>query len=247
LTQPDISIITVCRNARHSIERAIGSVINCAYRNFEYVVVDGNSTDGTQEIIERHRSHIHKYVSEPDAGISDALNKAVGMSEGRFHIIVHADDELLPGGLARLAERAAAIDAAVVSGSVLVMNEGRVVREFRPQPQKLRQKMSVPHMGSLIAKSAWQAAHGYDVRRKLAMDHLLMLRILREAGLGAFAVVDQAVARYFMGGASYLQMDRGFREVRDNLLETGAGAVTANLAYLQLLARSRLARLLGRQ
>jgi glycosyltransferase involved in cell wall biosynthesis len=246
LTQSAISIVTVCKNAASSIERAFQSVINCGYDNFEYVVVDGGSIDGTLKVIERYRSHIDKFVSEADGGISEALNKAVRMSAGKYHLILHADDELIAGGLQSLADQAHSTAALVVSGSVLVMRNSKMIREFIPEPGKLTSKMSVPHMGSLIDRATWDLVGGYDLRRKIAMDHLLMLRIFRSFGLSSFSVVNQAVARYFMGGLSDAQMNRGFHEVRDNLLEQGVGAVAANLAYYKLLLKARIARAMGR-
>jgi glycosyltransferase involved in cell wall biosynthesis len=246
LSQPTISIVTVCKNAGASIDRAIESVIHCGYREYEYVVVDGGSTDGTLSVIEKYRSQIDKYVSEPDGGISDALNKAVRMTDGKYHLTLHADDELIPGSLQKLADHARSTGAAVVSGSVLVMRDARLIREFVPEPRRLTEKMSVPHMGSLIDRATWELVGGYDLRRKIAMDHLLMLRILRRLGLSSFAVVKQSVARYFMGGLSDAQMNRGFREVRDNLVEEGVGAVAANLAYYKLLIKARMARAVGR-
>ena len=101
---PTISAITICKNSAATIERALLSVTSSAYPKLQYVIVDGGSTDGTLAVIERHRAHVAKLVSEPDGGISEALNKAIALSDGEYHIIVHADDELLPGALERLGE-----------------------------------------------------------------------------------------------------------------------------------------------
>jgi glycosyltransferase involved in cell wall biosynthesis len=244
---PTISVITICRNSAATIERAIQSVTRSSYPRLQYVIVDGASTDGTLDVILRHRAHVAKFVSEPDGGISEALNKAISLSDGEYHVIVHADDELLPGALERLGEAARARDAEVVSGTALVVaHDGRLVRRFRPEPAKLLQKMSIPHMGALVRRAAWQAVGGYDERRRIAMDHHFMLKILGKYGLSAFKSIDHPVARYSLGGVSDRQVMRGFRELRQNLIEAGVGRLHAYRAYGVLVCKARVARLIRR-
>jgi glycosyltransferase involved in cell wall biosynthesis len=244
-TMPTISVVTICKNAGPTIGRTLESVGRCDYPMLEYVIVDGGSTDDTLAQISRYKSRVDKLISEPDQGISDALNKAVNIASGQYHLVVHADDVLVPESLATLVQ-GVRDDAPVICGSVLVMSHGRVVRKFAPDPQKLIKKMSVPHMGSLIRKDAWEALGRYDTRRKIAMDHLLMLRILMRYGLSGFSVVDTVVANYSLGGVSDRQVAVGFREVRDNLLEEGIGRLSANKAYLELMIKSRIARAIGK-
>ena len=242
---PTISAITICKNSAATIERALLSVTRSAYPKLQYVIVDGGSTDGTLAVIERHRAHVAKLVSEPDEGISEALNKAIALSDGEYHIIVHADDELLPWALERLGEAAQTPDAQVICGTALVVtDDGRMVRLFKPEPAKLLQKMSIPHMGALIRRSAWEAVGGYDVRRRIAMDHHFMLKILRKFGPGAFKGIDHPVARYSLGGVSDRQVMRGFRELRQNLIEAGVGRLHAYRAYGVLVCKARVSRLI---
>lgn len=244
---PTISAITICKNSAATIERALLSVTSSGYPKLQYVIVDGGSTDGTLAVIERHRAQVAKLVSEPDEGISEALNKAIALSDGEYHIIVHADDEVLPGALQRLGEAAQTSDAQVICGRALVMtHDDRLVRVFRPEPAKLLQKMSIPHMGALIRRAAWEAVGGYDVRRRIAMDHHFMLKILRKYGPGAFKSIDHPVARYSLGGVSDRQVMRGFRELRQNLIEAGVGRLHAYRAYGVLVCKARVARLIRR-
>jgi glycosyltransferase involved in cell wall biosynthesis len=243
---PSISVITVCKNAAATIERTLLSVARSSYPSLEYIVVDGGSTDGTLDVIGRYRTHVCKLVSEPDKGISDALNKAIALTSGEFHIIAHADDELLPGALETLGAAAAGDDAQVFCGNAVVMDGEKIVRTFRAQPERLREKMSLPHMGALVRRDAWSAVGGYDLRRRIAMDHMFMLAILRRFGPGAFRRVDRTVARYSLGGLSDREASRGFAELRQNLLDTGTGRFNAYRAYVTLVMKSRLARVLGK-
>lgn len=241
---PSISLVTICRNAAPTIERTLLSVIEAAPPGTEYVVVDGGSTDGTVEILHRYRSCISHLVSEPDRGISDALNKGIAMTTGRYHLLVHADDVILPQALDVLRAAAEFSGAQVVCGSADVVRDAHVVRRFVAQPDRLTQKMSIPHMAALVSKEAWQRVGGYDLRRRIAMDHLFMLKILQAYGPAAFSVVDQVVARYSLGGVSDREVLQGFREVRDNLVDAGFGRMHALSAYAVLVMKSRLARLL---
>lgn len=87
-----ISIITVCFNAASTIEDAILSVDSQSYPNIEHIIVDGDSIDGTQGIIDQHRSKLAHVISEPDKGIYDAMNKGIKLASGDVIGILNADD-----------------------------------------------------------------------------------------------------------------------------------------------------------
>ena len=87
-----ISIITVSYNAVKSIERTILSVINQKYANFEYIIIDGGSTDGTIDIIKKYQNNINLWISEPDKGIYDAMNKGIEKARGKWLNFMNAGD-----------------------------------------------------------------------------------------------------------------------------------------------------------
>lgn len=89
-----ISIITVCLNAAQTIENTINSVISQSYPYIEYIIIDGQSTDGTKDIINKYRDRISVYISENDAGIYDAMNKGIAMATGDFIYFLGGDDVL---------------------------------------------------------------------------------------------------------------------------------------------------------
>lgn len=95
-----ISLVTPNWNAAQFLERTVVSVLNQNYPNLEYVVVDGASTDGSLEIIERHRPRLAAVVSEPDEGHTEAINKGFELTEGEIMGWINSDDMLLPGCLA---------------------------------------------------------------------------------------------------------------------------------------------------
>ena len=90
-----ISIVTVSYNAAETIEQTISSVVNQAYENIEYIIIDGGSTDGTVDIIRKYEDRIAYWVSEPDKGIYDAMNKGIDAATGDYIYFLGADDILL--------------------------------------------------------------------------------------------------------------------------------------------------------
>ena len=89
-----ISIITVCFNAQNVIEACIQSVLSQTYLNIEYVIVDGQSTDGTLSIVHKYKDRITKIISEKDTGIYDATNKGIQASNGDVVYFLNSDDRL---------------------------------------------------------------------------------------------------------------------------------------------------------
>lgn len=88
-----VSIITVVYNREKTIERSIQSVLNQSYKNIEYIIIDGASTDGTMQIVHQYKDRIAVIVSEKDQGMYDALNKGIKAAKGDVVGILHADDE----------------------------------------------------------------------------------------------------------------------------------------------------------
>jgi len=87
-----ITIITVVKNAQDKLEDCIKSVLNQNYTNLEYIIIDGNSSDGTQQIIDKYKNHINKIIIEDDKGIWNAMNKGIKMAEGEIIGFLNSDD-----------------------------------------------------------------------------------------------------------------------------------------------------------
>ena len=87
-----VSVITVCYNAEQHIEQAIQSVFSQTYKNIEYLIIDGKSTDGTLSIVNKYRARIDKIISEKDNGIYDAMNKGIQNASGDVMFFLNSDD-----------------------------------------------------------------------------------------------------------------------------------------------------------
>ena len=89
---PKITVVTVVHNGKNSLEETIRSISSLSYPNIEYIIIDGGSTDGTLEIIERYKSYIKLWISESDRGIYDAMNKGILYSKGEFIWFINSGD-----------------------------------------------------------------------------------------------------------------------------------------------------------
>ena len=145
-----ISIITVCYNSAATLEKTILSVANQTYSNIEYIIVDGNSKDETVDIIKKQEDKITKWISEPDKGLYDAMNKGISMATGDIIGILNSDDTFFSNEI--LADIAKfhlnnSIDASV--GNIIQHKEdGKIVRVYSSKywnPQKLIIGFMPPH------------------------------------------------------------------------------------------------------
>lgn len=179
--EPKISIITISYNNAQYIEETIKSVISQNYKNKEYIIIDGNSTDNTMDIIDKFRSAIDVVVHESDTGISNAFNKGIGKSTGDIIGIVNSGDIMLPGTLELLAgQYEEHID--LYRGQEIVRDD-QTGKEYVLSPSFRYPRLSFPfnccHMGTFIARKAFEKYGLYDERFQIGMDKELLFRFHR--------------------------------------------------------------------
>ena len=100
---PKISVITPSYNQAEFLEQTVKSVVAQNYPNLEYIVIDGGSDDGSIQILEQNNDHIHHWVSEPDKGQSEALNKGFSLATGDIFCWLNSDDQFAPNALRSVA------------------------------------------------------------------------------------------------------------------------------------------------
>lgn len=188
---PKFSLITVTYNAGAVLEDTIQSIITQTYKNVEYILIDGASTDNTMRIIERYRDHIHTVVSEPDQGLYDAMNKGLSLATGDYVCFLnagdclHEDDTLLGMVHSVAASHEAPCPPDVLYGdTALVDSEGHFLRMRRlPPPEHLTWK-SFRH-GMLVCHQAFFArraiAPHYDLRYRFSADFDWCIRVMKQA------------------------------------------------------------------
>lgn len=202
---PTISIVTPSFRQGHFLERTLYSVLNQRYPALEYVVQDGGSTDDSVDILRRYESSLTRWISEPDHGQGDAINRGFAHSSGEIMAYLNSDDLLLPGALAYVASYFAAHpEVDVVYGHRVMIDEhDRQIGSWvlpRHDNDELALLDFVPQETLFWRRTAWDAAGGrIDPSLSFAIDWDLLLR-LRDNGarmvrlprfLGAFRVHDE--------------------------------------------------------
>ena len=167
-TLPLISVITVCYQAAEPLQKTILSVRQQYYQPLEFIVVDGGSTDGTRDIIARHQDIITRWVSEPDRGIYDAMNKGVSMATGEWVIFMNAGDTFAANDvLLRIFKTVGLAEGgslSVLYGSVI--KNGRVIEPHRfTNPHR----MPFCHQSSLVRTSCLRELP-FDVNHRMSAD-----------------------------------------------------------------------------
>ncbi|MGZ8881416.1 MAG: glycosyltransferase family 2 protein [Methylosarcina sp.] len=175
--QPLISIITVVYNGGAFIEQTIRSVMKQTYPNVEFIIIDGSSHDDTLEIISRYKNAINYWLSEPDKGIADAMNKGLSMATGDYVLFIHADDYLAENN---------SLDQAVgfLKNQDIVLFDilyGRSKKQLTPRGFNfwMNFKTGVYHQGSLCKREIFNRIGGFDIDFKIAMDFDFFLRAYR--------------------------------------------------------------------
>lgn len=180
---PLISIITVCFNSAKTIRQTIESVLNQTYTNIEYILVDGKSTDNTVEIIKEYESTfaekgiIYRWISEPDNGIYDAMNKGIKMATGEWIGIINSDDWYESDSLMLIASQGTEKKNSVLYGRINLWSNGRFLFSKANENLTLLKKgMVIPHPSVFMTKSIYQKIGGFSTDFKIAADWELMIR-----------------------------------------------------------------------
>ena len=181
---PKVTIVTACYNRAATIRETIESVLAQDYDNVEYIIIDGVSTDGTQKIVEEYASRLAHFVSEPDHGMYEALNKGLRMATGDIIGWVHSDDVLYDTHTL-----SAIVDAFRSSQALVVYADGLFVRSDRPnavvrnwiggtyRPWKVRHGWLPLHPTCYIRRDYLTQVGLYDESFKIAADTEWLLRV----------------------------------------------------------------------
>lgn len=249
MNQPFFSLITVCFNAEHSIANALQSAREQTCRDFENVVVDGASTDGTLDVVHRFGDLPLAITSEPDQGIYDAMNKGIAQSKGEVLYFLNADDRLHdPEVLARVRQVFASNpDVDLVWGNVVYDNPdgSSVTRRFHHIHPGNLVFLDLNHQGAFARKRLFDRIGTFNTTFRINADYDWFLRALR-SGTG-WRYADIEVARFHTGGTharnvQKLRVERhAVRMQYIHPLKYRVGALGYNLAH----KARRLARILS--
>ncbi|MGC9151639.1 MAG: glycosyltransferase family 2 protein [Microbacter sp.] len=206
-----ISIITASYNSAKMLRNAIESVLNQSYQNIEYLIIDGDSTDESVEIIQSYEVKFNgklRWISEPDKGIYDALNKGILLASGDIIGVLHSDDVFASNdSLWHVHEAFTRSAADVVYGDLVYVkqsNPSQVIRYWRSNPftpSLLFRGWMPPHPTVFVTKEMYQKHGLFDPAFSISADYDLLLRIFRDPLLHG-VYLPEVITRMTLGGMS---------------------------------------------
>lgn len=203
-----VTIITVCFNSEKTISKCIDSVMSQDYSNLEYVVIDGDSKDNTCKLVENYGQRIAHFVSEPDKGIYDAMNKGLAVATGDVIGFLNSDDFFSSDNvLTRVIEEFNKTDASVVFGDLVFVdsdNLQRVTRYYSVpgfKPWWLRFGIMPPHTATFLRRGVFEKYGKFKTDYKIAADYEFFVRIFWRHGV-AYRHFPCVINRMRSGGVS---------------------------------------------
>lgn len=246
-----VSVITICYNSAAHIEKTIASVLGQSHPDLEYVIVDGGSTDGTVDIVKRHAVADPRivWISEPDRGIADAMNKGVRLAKGEIVAHLHSDEYYLDsevvsevaGLFAKHPERVWS-----TGGFHFVDEQGRFLKEIPVRRYSYRRLIHcnvILHPATFIRRSTFIELGGFDLALRYCMDYHLWLRLGER---GDPLLVHRALACFCVHGGSRSTMEAAcafaeeFRVRLDFLEQRGIWQFPYRVEYLLRKQLNRL-------
>ncbi len=236
-----ISIITITYNAEQFLERTIQSILAQNDQNFEYIIVDGKSKDGTLRIASTYKNRVNQLISEPDKGLYDAMNKGLKLAKGDFVWFMNAGDEINdPTAVSRIAQSVTPQTDVLYGDTYFVNNEGKIQglrSEITPHNLPKNLKWQDMKLGMLVCHQAFivrKSIAPLYIENNLSADVDWEIECLKRAR--KIQYLDFVVAKYLTGGVSNQQLKRSLLD-RYEVLKKHFGVMGALMAHVQILWR----------
>jgi glycosyltransferase involved in cell wall biosynthesis len=235
-----VSVITVCLDAEEHLRETMDSLLAQTYGDLEYIVVDGGSTDATLDIVREYEplfGERMRWVSEPDDGLYDAMDKGIAMARGGLIGILNASDLLSPEAVQRAVETLAAHpEAGVVFGDTCNIDGLGAVALERPAPPEITREvmmrgMLVCHQSMFVTAETYRKLGAYDTRYRILADYEFVMRCV-QAGV-VFANAHANLSSFRLGGVSGSSDRRFDRELTTIRISYGANPVAQWALYLK--------------
>jgi glycosyltransferase involved in cell wall biosynthesis len=239
--QPLVTIITPTYNSQKRLKRSIESVLNQSYENIEYIIIDGASTDGTVAILKEYDNQIDYWISEPDGGIYEALNKGLSVAKGEYVAILNGDDFYEHFAVEESIKAIEKSGADYSIASVQFVDKKIVISPIYPLVEgKVYQDMPYPHVTAFVPKRVYDEVGEFTTDYRIAGDHDMALKI-HLAGYRA-TFINQVIAQLSDDGVSD-SLD-ATKESRNIAIAYGKSRVLAYKDYAIYWLKFYLVRLL---
>jgi glycosyltransferase involved in cell wall biosynthesis len=242
---PKISLITVTFNATRVLESTIQSIVKQSFANYEYIIIDGGSTDGTLDIIRKYESHIRYWVSEPDQGLYDAMNKGLQAARGEYVWFMNAGDEIYDKDTLASVFAAQAPEADIYYGDALFYTQTGETIGLRSEvtPHKLPGKLTWRSLqyGMVVCHQSFIArktiAPLYDLAHPYCADVDWEIKCLKKAN--KVVPTGLVLSRYLTGGFSRKNLYKSLLD-RYAVLKSHYGLVTTIQSHIWITLRGAL-------
>jgi glycosyltransferase involved in cell wall biosynthesis len=236
--EPFFSIITIVYNDKTNIERTLLSVLNQGYKNFEYIVVDGGSTDGTVDVIKKYENHINIYLSEPDKGIYDAMNKGIKLAKGKWINFMNSGDQFYDSNVLDKVYGNIDNEVDVLYGSCKKAYNNGIVKTVIPKQLKELSKGMVFSHQSMFVRTAIHKERLFDDTFKLSADYDFIFYLYKNSY--KFYDLDFEVSMVMHEGLSVNFGDLSIKEAMRVQLKYGG--YWSNIFYFYYLRINRVIR-----
>lgn len=199
---PLISIITVSYNAVNTIEETILSVVNQNFEDYEYIIIDGGSTDGTLDVIKKHQDKITHWVSEPDKGIYDAMNKGIDLASGEWINFMNSGDYFHRNDTVSQVVSYFSIELNIIYGNTLLSYERNKTSKYLTAKKFQNIRYSIPFCHqSVFVKSELIKEMKFDLMYRYSADYDFFLKIYKKKKY-IYKKVPIPISIYDMNGVS---------------------------------------------
>jgi len=220
-----ISIITVCKNSEKTINQTIKSVISQTYKDIEYIIIDGSSTDKTKDIVLSHGDRISKFVSEPDRCLWEAMNKAIRLAAGNYLYFINSDDYIYDqdviNDIVKVITKTPELDfiyGNIKLRSSLIKSYTQISLTLKPpHPSEIIESMilggSILNYSNFIKSNLFEKIGFYNENYKIASDYEWITKLMNDRTVKLF-YFPRVIASFYTGG-----MSSNFRETHTEQYE----------------------------
>jgi glycosyltransferase involved in cell wall biosynthesis len=237
------SVVTITFNSQRTLNRTIDSILGQTYPDIEYIVIDGGSSDGTLDILRARDNDIDFWLSEPDAGISDAFNKGISLAHGAYIALVNSDDWLEPDHISIAVDALLLTKAGFVFGDMTLHpadnNPPFILTGDPKYAQYLPHTMPQINHPTIVSRRSLYEDYGlFDTELSAAMDFEWLLRVHSRGIVGEYS--PKILSHMSMEGVSHSNFLHALKEVRDTSVRYGYPSILAQCRYIVRGNRVRL-------